>query len=132
MKTHLSKADLERFRETLVGERNRLLRSVSRAQKIIGHADGEYEGSTGRAHSNHLADMGSDEFDYETQLLLSATQRSYLREIDDALQRIEDGTFGICEKTGKPINKARLKAIPTARLCIEAQEEEDARSEGAI
>jgi RNA polymerase-binding protein DksA len=100
---------------------------VNRGDRIIGHADGEYESSAGRAHSNHMADQGSDEFEYETQLLLTASQRSYLREIDDALQRIEDGVFGICEKTGRPIAKARLLAIPTARLCIEAQEEEDAR-----
>jgi RNA polymerase-binding protein DksA len=127
MSGHLKKADLTRFRNILLDERRRLLRNVSRSDKIIGFADGEYESTAGHAHSNHLADQGSDEFEYETQLLLSASQRSYLREIDDALQRIEDGTYGICEKTGLPIAKARLQAMPTARLCVEAQEEEDAR-----
>jgi RNA polymerase-binding protein DksA len=127
MSKPLRKTELERFRQLLLDERNRLLRHVSRSEKIIGHEDGEYESSAGRAHSNHLADQGSDEFEYETQLLLSAGQRYQLREIDDALQRIEDGTYGICEVTGQPINKERLKAIPTARLCVEAQEEEDAR-----
>ena len=130
MSTKLKKTDLEKFRQILVGERNRLLRSVTRSDKIISHQDGEYESSAGRAHSNHLADQGSDEFEYETQLLLSASQRTYLREIDDALQRIEDGTYGVCEQTGQPIAKARLQAIPTARLCVEAQEEEDARMSG--
>jgi RNA polymerase-binding protein DksA len=127
MSGHLKKHDLERFRAILEKERSRLLHNVTRSDRIIGHEDGEYESSAGRAHSNHLADQGSDEFEYETQLLLSASQRAYLREIDDALQRIEDGTYGICEKTGQPIAKARLEAIPTARLCVEAQEQEDAR-----
>jgi DnaK suppressor protein len=77
----------------------------------------------GRAHSNHLADQGSDEAEYETRLLLSASQKEYLREIDEALQRIEDGVYGICEVTGKAIGLQRLRAIPTARLSIEAQEQ---------
>jgi len=125
MSPKLKKPDLEKFREFLDEERKRLLESVKRSDKIISHEDGEYESSAGRAHSNHMADQGSDEFEYETQLLLSATQRGRLREIDEALQRIEDGTYGVCEKTGKLIGKARLKAIPTARLSIEAQEEEE-------
>jgi RNA polymerase-binding protein DksA len=125
MSAKLKKADLEKFREILETERRRLLKNVQRSDKIISHEDGEYESGAGRAHSNHMADQGSDEFEYETQLLLSASQRTRLREIDEALQRIEDGTYGICEKTGKPIAKARLRAIPTARLCIEAQEQEE-------
>ena len=47
------------------------------------------------------------------------SERRILHEIDDALQRIEDGTYGICEGTGEPISKARLKAQPWARYCVE-------------
>lgn len=125
MTSHLKKSDLRKLREILLDERDRLLANVTRSDKFISHEDGENDSNAGRAHSNHLADRGSDEIEYETQLLLSVGQRELLREIDAALQRIEDGTYGICEKTGKPIAKARLEAIPTARLCIEAQEEEE-------
>ena len=127
MAKKLTRDEVDEFRTILMEERNRLLESVKASDKIISHAEGEFESSAGRSHSNHLADQGSDEFEYETQLLLSAGQRATLREIDEALQRIENGTYGICEKTGKPIAKPRLRAMPTARLCIEAQEEEDAR-----
>lgn len=130
MKNPLTKTELRKFKQILNDERDRVLQSVNRAVKVIQHEDGEVESGAGRAHSNHMADQGSDEFQYETQLKLSASQSEYLREVEAALQRIEDGAFGICEVSGKPIGKARLKAIPTARLSIEAQEEEDARQYG--
>ncbi|HOX25996.1 MAG TPA: TraR/DksA family transcriptional regulator [Candidatus Krumholzibacteria bacterium] len=118
----MDKRNLAKFREILLNERARLLKDVQRNEKAIRHADGESESGAGRAHSNHLADQGSDEAEYETKLLLSATQMEYLREIDEALQRIEDGTYGICEMTGEPIGLDRLRALPTARLSVKAQE----------
>jgi len=126
----MEQLNLEHFREILLAEKARLLKNVSRNVKAIAHSDNESESSSGRAHSNHLADQGSDEAEYETQLLLSASQAGYLREIEAALERIEDGTYGLCEKTGKPINFERLEAMPTARLSVEAQEEEERRLYG--
>jgi DnaK suppressor protein len=119
----MDKRTLSEFREILTKERQRLLRDVERNDKAIRHADGESDSGAGRAHSNHLADQGSDEAEYETKLLLSASQKEYLREIDEALLRIEDGTYGICEITGEPINLDRLRALPTARLSVKAQEQ---------
>lgn len=119
----MDKRTLNEFHAILWSERQRLLKDVDRNDKAIRHADGESESSAGRAHSNHLADQGSDEADYETKLLLSATQKEYLREIDEALLRIEDGTYGICELTGEAIDLERLRALPTARLSIKAQEQ---------
>ncbi|MDD5720013.1 MAG: TraR/DksA C4-type zinc finger protein [Candidatus Krumholzibacteria bacterium] len=118
----MDKQALSEFREILERERQRLLRDVQRNDKAIRHADGESESGAGRAHSNHLADLGSDEAEYETKLLLSASQKDYLREIDEALQRIEDGTYGVCELTGEAIGLERLRALPTARLSVKAQE----------
>ena len=119
----MTKKQLAEFRDILTTERARLLKDVQRNDKAIRHADGESDSGAGRAHSNHMADQGSDEAEYETKLLLSATQNEYLREIEEALQRIEEGTYGVCEVTGKAIGVERLRAIPTARLSIEAQEQ---------
>ena len=119
----MDKKMLSEFREILERERARLLRDVQRNDKAIRHADGESDSGAGRAHSNHLADLGSDEAEYETKLLLSATQKEYLREIDEALLRIEDGTYGTCEMTGEAIGLERLRALPTARLSVKAQEQ---------
>ncbi|NIP22430.1 MAG: TraR/DksA family transcriptional regulator [Phycisphaerae bacterium] len=67
----------------------------------------------------HMADIGTDNYEQEFALGLMDSERKLLRETDDALQRIEQGTYGICEGTGKQIPKARLEAQPWARYCIE-------------
>ncbi len=67
----------------------------------------------------HMADLGTDNFEREFTLGLMEAERSLLREIDDALDRIRKGTYGLCMATGRPIGKARLKAQPWAKYCYE-------------
>ncbi len=67
----------------------------------------------------HMADIGSDNFEQEFTFGLIQSERALLGEINEALQRIENGTYGICAATGKPISKARLKAKPWAKYCYE-------------
>ena len=66
----------------------------------------------------HMADIGTDNYEQEFALGLLDSERKLLREINEALQRIEDGTYGICEGTGEPIPRARLEANPWARYCV--------------
>ena len=119
--------DLELFREQLLNERERVQRLAARHAKAIQHADNEADDQAGKAHSNHMADQGSDEFQYETMIHLVGSESEYLYEIEAALGRLEDGTFGTCEEGDHPIAMPRLKAIPTARLCIQCQEERESR-----
>jgi RNA polymerase-binding protein DksA len=125
----MRKTDLARFKKILTAEKERVTKALARHTKIIENA-AEESGGGSKAHSNHMADQGSDENNYETMLQMTASEKEYLREIDAALDRIEEGTYGICEVTGKRIGLERLKAIPTARLSIEAQEELEARALG--
>lgn len=67
----------------------------------------------------HMADVGTDNYEQEFALGLMDSERKLLREIDDALERVERGTYGICEGTGRSIPKARLEAQPWARYCVE-------------
>jgi len=69
----------------------------------------------------HMADMGSDVYEQDFTLGMAETERAIVNEIDAALQRIEDKTFGVCQMTGKPIAKARLDAKPWAKYTIEAE-----------
>jgi RNA polymerase-binding transcription factor DksA len=71
----------------------------------------------------HMADIGTDTYDQDFMLGLAEAERRRLREIDAALGRIEDRTYGVCQMTGKPIPKARLNAKPWARYTIEAARE---------
>jgi DnaK suppressor protein len=67
----------------------------------------------------HMADIGTDNYEQEFALNLLDSERKVFREIIEALQRIEEGTYGICEITGRAIPKERLEARPWARYCIE-------------
>jgi len=66
----------------------------------------------------HMADAGTDSYEVENTLGLMDSERRLLTEIEDALERIENGTYGICQGNGGPIPKARLDAIPWARYCV--------------
>lgn len=79
------------------------------------------EGSEASAFGMHQADAGSDAYDRDFALSLLSQEQDALYEIDQALKRIEQGTYGVCEMSGKPISHARLEAIPFARFTVECQ-----------
>jgi RNA polymerase-binding transcription factor DksA len=79
------------------------------------------EGSEASAFGMHQADAGSDAYDRDFALSLLSQEQDALYEIDQALKRIEQGTYGKCEMSGKPIPRARLEAIPFARFTVECQ-----------
>jgi RNA polymerase-binding transcription factor DksA len=82
------------------------------------------------AFSLHLADVSTDNFDRDFALSRISAEQDAVYEIDHALTRIREGGYGICELTGKPIERARLEAIPWARFSLEA--ERMLEREGAI
>ena len=79
------------------------------------------EGSEASAFGMHQADAGSDAYDRDFALSLLSQEQDALYEIDQALKRIELGTYGVCEMSGKPIGHARLEAIPFARFTVDCQ-----------
>jgi len=72
-------------------------------------------------YSLHMADSGTDNFDRDFALSLLSADQDAMYEVEEALKRIEKGTFGVCELTGKNIPKSRLEAIPWTRFTVEAQ-----------
>ena len=79
------------------------------------------EGNEASAFGMHQADAGSDAYDRDFALNLLSQEQDALYEIDEALKRIELGTYGVCEMSGKPINHERLEAIPFTRFTVECQ-----------
>jgi DnaK suppressor protein len=79
------------------------------------------EGSEASAFGMHQADAGSDAYDRDFALSLLSQEQDALYEIEEALKRIDLGTYGICEMSGKPINHPRLEALPFARFTVECQ-----------
>lgn len=122
VKTTLSKKQIDYFREMLLKRRREILGDVQSLE-----AEALRQNSAGDLSHvpQHIADMGTDTYDQEFSLRLAATEREMLAEIDAALKRIEEGTYGMCEATGKPIGIARLEAKPWARVTIEVARERD-------
>lgn len=116
-KTPFAKKELAEFKEMLVAKRRQLEGDVnSMESEALGGG-----GSGSLSHMpQHMADQGTDTFDQSLALDLAASQRTLLKEIDDALDRIENGTYGVCEDLGKPISVERLRHAPWSRYCIEA------------
>jgi DnaK suppressor protein len=107
--------ELEVFRDAILAKRREIVGDMSSMER-------EALRSSGSNLSNlplHMADMGTDNYEQEFTLGLMEKERKLLRDLNDALAKIQNGTYGICEGTGKPISKARLEAQPWARYSIE-------------
>jgi len=118
-KSRLTASDIERFKKMLLEKRQDIFSDVN---EMEGEAlKKSRSDATGDLSSMpiHMADIGTDNYEQEFALELMDGERKLLREIDDALGRIEQGTYGICEGKGTPIAKARLEANPWARYCVE-------------
>jgi RNA polymerase-binding protein DksA len=114
-KTTLSKKELDEFREILMAKRRSLLGDMS------GMSWSGDQASSGNLSTmpTHMADVGTDNFEHEFTLGLLESEQALLTEINQALQRIDERTYGICLGTGEPIPKARLKAKPWAKYTVE-------------
>lgn len=119
----LSRKDLEMFRQMLLNLRDRIVDGISfLAGDNLNKSQRDASGDLSN-HAVHMADQGTDNFDREFALSLVSNEQEVLYEIDEALHRIDAGTYGICEMTGRPIEIERLKVLPYARYCREAQEQ---------
>lgn len=112
----LSSKELEHFRDLLLAKRREILGDMSSMEREALRSSG---GSNLSTLPIHMADMGTDNYEQEFTLGLVETERKLLREINRALAKIQDGTYGLCEGTGRPIGKPRLEVQPWARYSIE-------------
>lgn len=111
-----------KYKKLLEAERARLLDAVEFLEKENADSLVEERGeATSRGDNSHMADMATATYDRELDEGLEEGAQFTLGEIEAALQRIEDGSYGVCEVCGKPIGAERLSAIPWARLCIDDQ-----------
>ena len=114
----MNERQLEYFRRKLLNWKEDILRE---SRETLSHLQSETE--------NHpdLADRATSETDRALELRTRDRQRKLISKIDEALRRIEDGSYGYCEETGEPIGVARLDARPIATLSLEAQERHERR-----
>jgi DnaK suppressor protein len=111
----LKKKDIEKFKAFLLAKRAAL---VGDANHIQDEAMRKGKDDAATLDISNFADLGSDNYEQEFDLSLLESQGHTLLEIDEALERIDNGTFGTCEECGKTLPKGRLSAMPHARFCV--------------
>jgi len=114
--------DLEKFRARLMQERERLeieLQEIENRTARISEGERANELS---AYEDHPADLASETFEREKDLAIGESVEGLLNQVLIALEKVDRGTYGVCDVCGKPIKKARLNALPFATLCLECQD----------
>ncbi|MDH5720218.1 MAG: TraR/DksA C4-type zinc finger protein [Spirochaetia bacterium] len=115
-KTPFNEKELKEFKEVLLEKKARILKEIQEHDEIAHHEVDE---------PGDLVDMATELLEKELNLSLTEQERDILKEIDEALERIQNKTYGFCVDTGEAIAKTRLKALPEAKRTLEAQEKYD-------
>jgi DnaK suppressor protein len=106
----------EKVRQELLDERVKLQEQLGRLEAV------EYD-SIG--YGNHMADDGTDAFEQAVGVAIQRKVETTLEDVGRALAKLDDGTYGLCEMCGVPIERARLEALPYARYCLDCQSREE-------
>jgi RNA polymerase-binding protein DksA len=123
----LNKRDLDEFRRLLEAERDRLTEQLEAIEEHLPEVENVAVDASG-GYDEDLADVASETFEREKGIAIENSEQDLLQQVEEALARIEDGTYGVCEVCGQLIHPDRLRALPWARLCINCK----AREEQAI
>jgi len=126
-KNKYGRKELSEFKKIVLKRKEEVLDDIKHIsedtlKKSQKEASGDISGYT-----YHMADVATDNYDREFSLGLASNERKVIYELDDALKKIEDGTFGICEDCKSLIAKNRIKAVPNARLCVKCQQKREKR-----
>jgi DnaK suppressor protein len=127
VKNKFNKKELIFFKKIVLKRKEEILDEIKHIsedtlKKSQKEAAGDISGYT-----YHMADVATDTYDREFSLSLASNVRETLYELDDALKKIDEGTFGICEGCKSLITKVRLKAVPYTRLCVKCQQKKEKR-----
>jgi RNA polymerase-binding protein DksA len=116
----MTKDQLKQFRQLLITERAKLADEIKSIAHDASTSPREASGDLS-AYTVHMADMAADTYERELSMNIVSSEQEILYQIDDALKRIDDGTFGQCQQCNEPITMSRLKAVPYASMCIKCQ-----------
>lgn len=120
----MTKKDLVHFEKKLLAEKQRILKQREHTNELLKQPQREAGGEIS-GYRTHIADQGGETYQREVASQLTSQESAILVEIDEALKRISDGRYGICEICQAKIPKARLEIIPYARLCIKDKQKKD-------
>jgi RNA polymerase-binding protein DksA len=117
----LTKKQLTHFKEKLLQEKQRVLEEMGEISQSNTDSIRDHSGEVS-SYTHHLGDAASTSYEREFSLGLYERQQKYLQQIDEALDRIEDGSYGICKVTNEPISVERLEEVPVAKYSVKGKE----------
>lgn len=121
----MPKSELKAYRAILLKERDKVGGGLSHiADTTLNKSQREASGDLS-GYSYHMADMASDDYERDFSLSRATDEQKIMYAIDEAMKRIEEGTYGNCLQCGKAIPKKRLKALPYTEMCIECQKSKE-------
>jgi DnaK suppressor protein len=120
----LTKREMDEFRRLLEVERQRLSDELEAIEEHLPEVENISVDASG-GYDEDLADVASDTFEREKGMAIENSVNELLQQVEEALGRLEDGSFGICEICEQPIHPDRLRALPYARLCINCKAREE-------
>jgi len=129
IKRRFNKKELDHYRQRLLAERERILRELGRITEAINESAEEQDAAK-QSYSNHLADIGTDFMEKEKNYYYADQEGQYLKAIEQALERLERGEYGLCIECGEPISEKRLEAVPAAERCISCKDRHEKLERG--
>ena len=117
----MSKKDLEFFKELLLKNKKKAQKNLEYLKSTVLDSTTKEASGDHSSYSYHMADQGTDAMEREKSFMFAARDEKFIKQIDEALERIKNETYGICRVTGKLIQKERLKAVPTTTISVDAK-----------
>jgi DnaK suppressor protein len=120
----MTEQDIQYFKSLLQKKEQELLKNIQYLKDVVMNSTTQEASGDHSAYSFHMADQGTDAMEREKAFLFASRDEKYLKQIEAAYQRIEDGSFGVCRSCQKEISKERLEAVPTTTICFDCKSKE--------
>jgi DnaK suppressor protein len=130
-RVRMNKTELKYFENLLNEKKETLIQELGYLEDNTMRLSSKEGAGDLSSHAYHLADHATETQDREQAFHMASREGKYLFYIEEALDRVRNGTYGICKKCGKLIPKARLEAVPTAKMCIQCKSAQEQASEAS-
>ena len=121
----MTEQDLKELEVRLLDERRKIMKDMGHLENTVLKVNQRDSSGDLSGYSFHMADAGTDAMEREKAFLFASTEGRLLLEVNDALRRLYNGAYGVCEVCEKPISRARLQAMPYTRMCVSCKEKEE-------
>jgi RNA polymerase-binding transcription factor DksA len=128
----VSEKDFKEFEQRLIAERQKIMKDMGYLESNVLKVNQRDSAGDLSGYSFHMADVGTDAYEREKAFLFASSEGRLIMDIDDALRKLYRGEYGRCEICEQPIARARLEAMPYARLCLACKEKQERENRGAV